>query len=60
MAMPFTAATVVVPESVPPPGSATILMVTLSVAVLTTDPFAARSPIWIGGEIIAPSVALPG
>ncbi len=60
MATPPTAATVVVPERVPPAGFVPIATVTLPVKPGTTFPEASCAVIWSAGVIGAPAVAVGG
>src|SRR5258706_352341 len=59
-AMPETAATVVVPESVPPPGFATMAMVTLADDPVTVLPKLSWTVTWTAGAIEVPAAALVG
>ena len=58
VATPPTALTVVVPESVPPPGFAPIAIVTGSVAVGSRTPNSSRIDTSISGAIAVPAVAV--
>src|SRR5512133_2167592 len=60
LATPFTAATVVVPDSVPPPGLVPMDTVTLAVELVTVLPNASCTASCTAGLIAAPAVALPG
>src|SRR4051812_8278388 len=60
VATPFTAATDVVPESVPPEGFVPIAMVTVSVAVVTVLPLASWIVTWTAGLIAAPTAVAEG
>ena len=60
MATPPTAATIVVPESVPPAGFVPIATVTLPVKSGTTFPEASCAVICSAGVIGAPAVAVEG
>src|SRR5437762_2624429 len=60
VATPPTAATVVVPERVPPAGFVPIATVTLPVKPGTTFPEASCAVIWSAGVIAAPAVAVEG
>src|SRR5437868_5801066 len=59
-ATPLTAATLLVPDSVPPPGLVPIATVTLAVELVTVLPNASCTATWTGGEMAAPAVALVG
>src|SRR6185369_9439752 len=56
-ATPFTAATVVVPDSVPPPGLLPMATVTLAVELVTVLPNASCTATCTAGLIAAPAVA---
>ena len=58
LATPFTGFTVVVPDSVPPPGFAPIATVTALVALVTVLPEASWTA--TAGAIASPAIALPG
>src|SRR5690348_372946 len=58
-ATPFTAATVVVPVSVPPPGFAPSATVTLPVKPAAVFPDAPTAPTRTAAELAAPAVACP-
>src|SRR5688572_22307527 len=60
VATPLTAATVVVPESVPPPGLVPIATVMLAVELVTVFPNASCTATCTAGLIAAPAVALVG
>src|SRR5512140_2129346 len=59
-ATPFTAGTVVMHDSVPPPGLLPIANVMLAVELVTVFPNASCTVTCTAGEIIAPAVALVG
>src|SRR4051812_23665227 len=60
VATPLVAATVVVPESVPPPGLVPIVAVMLAVEVVTVLPNASCTVTCTAGLIATPAVALVG
>src|SRR5207247_139106 len=60
IATPLTAATVVVPARVPPPGFAPIATVTLPLNAVATFPCASSAVTRTAGVITAPAVASPG
>src|SRR5687768_12620870 len=60
LATPATAATVVVPESVPPPALLPMATVTLAVELVTVLPKVSWMVTWTAGLIAAPAVALEG
>src|SRR5512134_3999752 len=60
VATPLTADTVVVPESVPPPGLVPMATVMLAVELVTVFPNASCTATCTGGLIDAPAVALAG
>src|SRR5437773_851381 len=60
LATPETAATVVVPESVPPPGLVPMASVTLAVEVVTVLAKASWTVTWMAGAMAAPAMALVG
>src|SRR6185369_10510388 len=60
VATPFTADTVVVPESVPPPGLVPIATVMLAVELITVLLKASCTVTCTAGEIDAPAVVLVG
>src|SRR6185369_3926562 len=60
VATPATAATVVVPDSVPPPGLAPMATVTLAVELVTVFPNASCTATCTDGLTAAPAVALVG
>src|SRR3954468_21699168 len=60
VATPATAATVVVPDSVPPPGLVPIAMVMLAVELVTVLSKASRTAPRAGGALAAPGVAFVG
>src|SRR3954467_15306022 len=60
VATPLDAASVVVPESVPPPGLAPMATVMLAVELVTVFPNASCTATCTGGLIAAPAVALVG
>src|SRR5947209_2726197 len=60
VAMPLTAATVVVPERVPLAGLIPIASVTLVVAVVTVLPWASWTATCTAGVLAAPATALLG
>src|SRR5689334_9058618 len=60
VATPLTAATVVVPESVPPPGLLPMATVTLAVELGTVLPNASCTATCTDGEIAAPAMAVVG
>src|SRR5689334_23178060 len=60
VATPATAATVVVPDSVPPPGLVPIATVTFAVELVTVLPNASCTATCTAGETLAPAVALLG
>src|SRR2546426_12229087 len=59
-ATPFTAATVVVPESVPLPGFAAMAIVTLPLNPVAVFPWASCATTWTAGAMAAPAVAFLG
>src|SRR5438045_6349611 len=60
LATPFTADTVVVPDSVPPPGLVPIATVMLAVELVTVFPNASCTATCTTGLIAAPAVAFVG
>src|SRR5256885_1038610 len=60
VATPLAAATVVVPDSVPPPGLAPIATVTLAEELGTVLPNASCTATCTAGEMAAPAMALVG
>src|SRR3954463_16542117 len=60
VATPPTAATVVVPDSVPPPGLAPMATVMLAVELVTVLPNASCTDTCTAGLIAAPAVSLVG
>src|SRR5947207_8700159 len=60
VATPLTAATVVVPDSVPPPGLVPIATVMLAVELVTVLPKASWTATCTAGEMLTPAVALVG
>src|SRR5512135_1976891 len=60
VATPADAATVGVPESVPPAGFVPIVIVTLLLNVVTTFAAASCTCTWMAGAIAAPAVAVFG
>src|ERR1043165_2779914 len=60
VATPLTAATVVVPDSVPPPGLVPIATVMLAVELVTVFPNASWTAACTAGAIAPPAVTLPG
>src|SRR5262245_19182445 len=60
VATPFTAATVGVPESVPPPGLAPMAIVMLAVELGTRLPNASCTVTWTAGAMATPAPALVG
>src|SRR5678816_1670868 len=60
VATPLTAATVAVPESVPPPGLVPMATVTLAVELVTVLPNLSSTATSTAGLIDAPAVALLG
>src|SRR6185436_6011545 len=60
VATPLAAATVVVPDSVPPPGLVPIATVMFAVEVVTVLPNASCTATCTDGEIAAPAVAVVG
>ncbi len=60
VATPLTALTVVVPESVPPPGFVPMAMVTWSVAEVTVLPLASVMATRTAGVIVAPAPVVTG
>src|SRR5512133_1611566 len=60
VATPFTADTVVVPDSVPPPGLVPIATVMLAVELVTVLPNASCTATCTAGERLAPAGALLG
>src|SRR5437868_3615539 len=60
VATPPTAATVVVPESVPPPGLVPMATVMLAEELVTVLPNASCTATCTAGEMAAPAVALVG
>src|SRR5512144_1912107 len=60
VATPLTAATVVVPDSVPPPGLVPIATVMLAVELATVFPNASCTVTWTAGLMALPAVALVG
>src|SRR5512146_3599954 len=60
VATPFTADTVVVPDSVPPPGLVPIATVMLALDVVTRLPVPSSTSTWTAGENATPATALVG
>src|SRR5436190_1676021 len=60
VATPLTAATVVVPDGVPPPGLVPIATVMLAVELVTVLPKASCTVTCTAGEMFTPAVALVG
>src|SRR5512143_1478566 len=60
VATPATAATVVVPDSVPPPGFAPIAMVTLPVNAVAVFPKPSRAVTWTAGVMTPPALEVVG
>src|SRR3954468_10977222 len=60
VATPLTAATVAVPDSVPPPGLVPIATVMLAVELVTVLPKASCTAACTAGEMLTPAVALAG
>src|SRR6266550_4705612 len=60
VATPFVAATVVVPDSVPPPGFAPSVTTTFAVKPGSVLPNASSAVTWTAGVIGAPAVVLDG
>src|SRR2546425_13279132 len=60
VAMPLTAATVVVPASAPPPGLVRIVSVTLPLNPVAVFPWASWAVTCTAGVIAAPAVTLAG
>src|SRR5512140_588389 len=60
VATPATAATVVVPDNVPPPGLAPIATVTFAVELVTVFPNASCTATCTAGLMALPAVALVG
>src|SRR5512132_4215276 len=60
VATPPTATTVVVPDSVPPPGLAPIATLMSAVDLVSVLPKASCTATWTAGEMLAPAVALLG
>src|SRR4029453_17708355 len=60
VAMPATADTVVVPDSVPPPGLVPIATVTLAVELVTVLPNVSCTVTCTAGAIATPATALDG
>src|SRR4051812_8099288 len=60
VATPPDAATVVVPDSVPPPGLVPMARVTLALEVVTVLPNASCTATCTDGEIAAPAIAVVG
>src|SRR5437899_2973487 len=60
LARPDEAATVVVPESVPPPGLAPMATVMLAEELVTVLPKASCTATWTAGEIATPAVLFDG
>src|SRR5437016_799358 len=60
VATPLTAATLVVPASVPPPGFPAIASATLPVNGVAMLPCASCAVTWTAGATTAPAVVLPG
>ena len=60
VATPATAATVVVPDNVPPAGFVAIATVMLPAKPVAVFPSASRAVICTAGLIIAPAVVVPG
>src|SRR5437667_9133608 len=59
-ATPLTAATVVVPARVPPPGFEPIATVTFPEKAVTVFPWASCPVTWSAGEIVAPATTFVG
>src|SRR6185436_13015874 len=60
VATPATAATVVVPDSVPPPGLVPMAMVMVAVELVTVLSKASRTVTCTGGAIATPATAFDG
>src|SRR3954470_11750280 len=60
VATPALAATVAVPDSVPPPGLVPMATVMLALELVTVFPNASCTTTWTAGEIAAPAVVLVG
>src|ERR1043165_9109367 len=60
VAIPATAATVVVPDSVPPPGLVPIATVTFAVELVTVLPKASCTATCTAGEMFTPAISLVG
>src|SRR3954467_3242789 len=60
LATPFTADTVVVPDSAPPPGLVPIATVMLAVELVTVLPNASATDTCTAGETATPAVAFVG
>src|SRR2546427_210566 len=60
VATPFTAATLVVPERVPPPGLVPIATVTVPVKAVVECSGAPRELAWSAGEMVAAVVVFDG
>src|SRR3954462_1089100 len=60
VATPLLAVTVVVPDSVPPPGLVPMATVMLAVELVTVFPNVSCTATWTGGEMLAPAVGLLG
>src|SRR5213594_1773174 len=60
LATPATAVTVVVPDSVPPPGLVPIVTVTAPTKSVAVRPTASRASTWTAGASVAPAVAAAG
>src|SRR4029077_3990602 len=60
VAPPLTAATLAVPDRVPPPGFAPMAMVTVPVNVVAVFPAASCAATFTGGAMLAPAVASLG
>src|SRR5437868_5488892 len=60
VATPFTAGTVVVPDSVPPPGLVPMASVLLAVELVPALRTASRTATCTAGEIDAPAIAFAG
>src|SRR3954469_12881959 len=59
-ATPLTAATVVVPDSVPPPGLVPMATVMVAVELVTVLLNASSTATWTDGEMAAPALAFVG
>src|SRR5579859_4533008 len=60
LATPAVAATMAVPDSVPPPGLVPMATVMLAVELVTVLPNVSCTVTWTAGAIAAPAVALVG